>query len=164
MPPIFIMLAHDARGRCWYYCSRGWAFPTVLHYILLLCDRWQQRNRSKSMSLKSSMWEKWHLLTFPDTCWTFKETKQWMWAQRGSAQCVSAVATAVWKTNHISDGHADFCNHGMQGFVHQDCTSVLLLSLKSCWTFREELWDKAWYRQLCVCTHLCDSHSCSQLC
>ena len=118
MPPSFIMLAHDARGRCWYYCSRGWAFPPVLHYILLLCDRWQQRNSltnwhltwkwvwSKSMSLKSSMWEKWHLLTFPDTCWTFKETKQWMWAQRGSGWCISAVVTAMWKTNHVLDSYA----------------------------------------------------------
>ena len=37
----------------------------------------------KSVKLNSSMWKKWHPLTFTDACWTFMETKQWMWAQWG---------------------------------------------------------------------------------
>jgi len=37
---------------------------------------------SKGVSLNSSMWKKWHPLTFTDTCWMFMETTQWMWAKR----------------------------------------------------------------------------------
>ena len=41
---LYVMrLAHDIRGGCWWYSSRGWAFPPVFHHMLLLCDRWQQR-------------------------------------------------------------------------------------------------------------------------
>ena len=39
---MVIMLAPDIRGRCWWYGSRGWAFPPF-QYIMLLCDKWQQR-------------------------------------------------------------------------------------------------------------------------
>ena len=31
------------RYGCWWDGSRGWAFPPVSHYMLLSCDRWQQR-------------------------------------------------------------------------------------------------------------------------
>ena len=37
------MLAQDTRGGCWWDGSRGWTFPPVSHYVLLLSDRWQQR-------------------------------------------------------------------------------------------------------------------------
>jgi len=40
---FFVMLPHDIRGRCWWYGSRGWTFTSISSYILLLCDRWQQR-------------------------------------------------------------------------------------------------------------------------
>ena len=39
----FMMLAYDIRGRCRWYGSRGCTFPPIFHYMLLLCDRWQQR-------------------------------------------------------------------------------------------------------------------------
>ena len=42
-PPIFIMLAHNIRDRCWWDDNRGWTFPPVFHYMLLSRDRWQQR-------------------------------------------------------------------------------------------------------------------------
>jgi len=30
----FIMLAHDTRGRWWWYGSRGWVFPPIfLHFV-----------------------------------------------------------------------------------------------------------------------------------
>ena len=70
MPPIFIMLPHNVRGGCWCYDSRGWTFPTISHYILLLCNRWLQRGIltkwhliwkclwSKSVSLNCSLWKK----------------------------------------------------------------------------------------------------------
>ena len=78
------------------------------HYILLPCDRWQQRGslikwhltwkciRSEGVSSNSSMQKKLHPLTFVDACWTLMDTKQWMWAQWGGGWCASAVvATRV---------------------------------------------------------------------
>ncbi len=79
----FIMLAHNIRGGCWWYGSRGWTFPPISHYklLLLLCDRWQQRSSltewrliwkciwSKGASLKSSMWKTWHPLTLVWHLW-----------------------------------------------------------------------------------------------
>jgi len=64
----FIMLAHDIRGRWWWY---SWTFPPVSHYILMACNRWQQRGSltkwhptwkcicSKGVELNSSMKKKW---------------------------------------------------------------------------------------------------------
>ena len=39
--------------------------------------------------------EKWHLVTFMDTCWTFVEIKQRVWAQWGSGWRISAQVTAT---------------------------------------------------------------------
>jgi len=39
----FIMLAHKFTWGCWCYGSTGWTIPPISHYMLLLCDRWQQR-------------------------------------------------------------------------------------------------------------------------
>jgi len=56
----------------------------------------------KDMELISSMQERrWHPLTYIDTCWTFMEIIQWMWAWWGDGWCMSAVATAMWKMNHV---------------------------------------------------------------
>ena len=65
----FIMLACNIRGR-WWYGSRGWTFPPILCGMLLLCDRWQQRDIHES---KVCHWippcrKKKHLLTFISTC------------------------------------------------------------------------------------------------
>ena len=46
----FVMLAHSVRAGCWYG-SRGWTIPLILCYLLLPCDRWQQRG-----SLKNVIW------------------------------------------------------------------------------------------------------------
>ena len=71
----FTILAHNIRGRCCRDGSRGWTFPPILHYILLPCDRCQQRGTltkwhltwkriwRKGVSLNSSMWKNgthWH--------------------------------------------------------------------------------------------------------
>ena len=101
------MLAHDVRGRWWWYDSRGWTFPPVPCYMLLPWDRWLQRGSltkwyltwkctwSKHLSFNSSMWNKWHPLTFTDACWTFMGPKQWRWAQWGTGWCISVVATVI---------------------------------------------------------------------
>ena len=39
------MLVHDIRGGCWWYGSRGWIFPPVLHYIVLPHNRWQHGHK-----------------------------------------------------------------------------------------------------------------------
>ena len=96
------MLAHNIRGRCWWYGRRGWTFLPIDHYMLLPCDRWQQRGsvteyhltwkcvRSKDVSLNSSLWKKLQPLTFTQDCWMFMESKQWNWAQRGGGVCFSS--------------------------------------------------------------------------
>jgi len=84
----FIMSAHDIRGRCCWYGSWGWTFSPIFYYILLLCDRWQQRGSLtkwhliwrciwiKGVSLISSLWEKLYLLIFIYACWVLIDTKQ----------------------------------------------------------------------------------------
>ena len=51
-------------------------------------------------------------------CWRFMENKQWMWAQWGGGCCFSEVATVMWKTHHVPDGHADFYEYSMQALAH----------------------------------------------
>ena len=80
----FIILTHDIRRRCWRYDSTDWTFPPIFHCILFLCDRWQQRgsltngiwhgNMYEGVELNSSLWQKWHRLTFIDIYWTFMES------------------------------------------------------------------------------------------
>jgi len=107
------------RGGCQWYGNRGWTFPLILCCILLPRDRWQQRGiltngnwhesvYEAEVSLKSSVQKKLHPLTFIKACWPYMETKQWISAQWGGGWSVSAVATAMWKTSHVWDGHADF--------------------------------------------------------
>ena len=96
------MLSHNIKGRCWWYSSWGWTLPPIFHYILLLCSKgtvWQNGiwhgsiYEVKTCHWILPWWKKWYLLIFTDACWTFVETKQWMWAQWGGAWCVSAVVT-----------------------------------------------------------------------
>ena len=105
------MLASDIRGGWWWYGSRGWIFPPIFHYVLLPHNRWQKRGNLK----------KWHLT------WLY-EAKGCHWIPsygkmapinvhqyllnvdgdqtadvstvRGEG-CISAVMTAMWKTNHV---------------------------------------------------------------
>lgn len=71
----YIMSAHNIRGRCWWYGSRGSTFLPIFHYILFLYDSCQQRGSltewhlkwkciwSKDVLLNSSMWKQLHPLT-----------------------------------------------------------------------------------------------------
>ena len=90
---FFFMLTCHVRERCWWYDSRDWTLLQELHYVFLLCDRWQQRGsltkwhlkwqceQSKGVELNSSIWKKWRPLTFISACWMLMETKKWRWAQ-----------------------------------------------------------------------------------
>ena len=80
----FMVLAHSSRGRYWWYGIRGWTFPPAFCYMLLPCDRWDQRGsltewhlswkcrRSKGMELNYSMCKNgthWHLSMFAECLW-----------------------------------------------------------------------------------------------
>ena len=103
----FMMLTHDVRGRCRWYGSRGWTFPPIFHYILLLCDRWQQRGSltechltwkciwRKDVPLNCSLQKKWYSPMFTGACWMLMETTQWMWAQWCCGWCFSTLATTT---------------------------------------------------------------------
>ena len=77
-------MVHNVRGGCWWYGSRSCALPPILHYILLLCDRWQQRGSvtkehltwkcigSKGGSPNPSMWKNgthWHSSMLDEHLW-----------------------------------------------------------------------------------------------
>ena len=124
-----MILAQSVRHRYWWYGSRGCTFPPIFHYMLLPCDRWQQRGSltiwrltckcisNKGVWLNTSTCKKWHPLTFINACWIFMETKQWIWAQWGDRWCVSAVETVTWKTSHVPDGHAWLSHHEMKSML-----------------------------------------------
>ena len=107
----FVVLAHSARGECWWSSSRGWTFPP-LSTMCCCCvtdgsrgvlTQWHvtwKCTGSNSRSLNSSTWKKWHPLAFIDICRTLVETKPWMWAQWGNEWCVSAAGTAMWDKPH----------------------------------------------------------------
>jgi len=44
------MLAHDSTDGYWWYGSRGQNFPLIFYHILLLCDKWQERQFDKMAS------------------------------------------------------------------------------------------------------------------
>ena len=86
------MLAHNVRGRCWWNGSRSWTFTPIFHFAAM----WQMVAEGKSDKMASDTEvhmkqrcvtefpheeKKWHSLSFINACWTFMETKKWMWAQ-----------------------------------------------------------------------------------
>ena len=74
-------------------------------------------------------------MTFIDACWTFTETKQWILAQWGDGWCVSAVATATWKTSHVPDGPAQLSHHDMKSVS----ISVIVVIRTNWWITTREL-------------------------
>ena len=118
----FIMLADNIRGGCWWYSSRGWTFPPIFCYILLLCNRWQQRGSltewhltwkcgwSKGGSLNSSMQKIVAPLKFN------VNGDQWVWAQWGCGWCVSTVAA-------VTVGHLFWCSF-LWAWHAGSCSSV----------------------------------------
>jgi len=98
-----ILLAHDVRGRCWWFGGRGWTFPSISRSVSLTGDIWQQRGIltqwclmwkciwSKGVSLNSSMQKHWHPRTCIDACCTVMVSRQWKWARWGGGWCISAV-------------------------------------------------------------------------
>ena len=115
MPPMHLL------------CSRSWIFLPIFCYILLLCNRWQQRRSLTNCCLT----------------WSVREAKVWSWIPPGrkktappdthqwllnvygdqtvnvntarllvvcfsSRWCIIAVMIATWKTNYNPDDHSCF--------------------------------------------------------
>jgi len=83
----FFISVHDVRGRWWWYGSSSRVFPKIFHYILLLCDRWQQRgNLTKWL---------WHGSTY--------EAKVCHWILPCRKKCIQwqslMVAECLWRPN-----------------------------------------------------------------
>ena len=95
-------------------------------YILLPCDRWQQKGSLTEWHLtwkcvRIPLWgNKWHPLTFIDTCWIFMGTKQQMWAQWGG----------VW----YSSGNRDSGSPPLvQIFTSMACRLLSMAKMHSYW-------------------------------
>ena len=121
------MLAQNIEGECWWYDTTGWTFPQRFHYILLPCDRWQQRDsltkwqltlkceRSKDVLCSSSIWKKLHLFDVHqyllnvcrDQTADVSTVRQWV-------VCFSIHNS--WECVVFAD--ADFFKHGVQTLVH----------------------------------------------
>ena len=56
---IYFMLAHNIKGRWWWYDRRGWTFPPIFHYLLLPYHRRQQKGSlTKWCPSWKSIWSK----------------------------------------------------------------------------------------------------------
>ena len=132
----------------WQY---GLNLPPVFPYILLQCDKWQQRDSltkwcltwkcrwSKGVELNSSTWKNHTYWQFIDICWMFLEPKQWARARWDSGLCISSMITVMWNTSHVLEGHADFYKCGMQALVH--CRQKCIANGDGCvekWCFVDE--------------------------
>ena len=120
--PYFIMFAHNIRGTCWWYGSRVRNFPPALNACCCHTTYgrrgavWQNGVWHGSVYeakdvIKFFHAEKLHPLTFINICWTFLETKQWLWGQRDGEWCASAVARVMWNIGHVLDNHVVLSYH-----------------------------------------------------
>jgi len=121
----FITFTHDIRGE-WWYGSRGWTFLTLLCYMLLPCDRWQQRGSLTEWHLTwKCMWSKGVALILP----CGKNGSHWQYLtladhlQSPNSGCDHSEAVDVlfqqwqWWQWVISSG-ADGYDHGIQILAH----------------------------------------------
>ena len=158
------MLAHDIRGGCWWYGSRGWTFPPIFTHVVV----WQMAAEGHPDTMASDMevhmkqrcWieflhaEKMHPLTFINICWMFMETKQWMCAEWGSVWYISAMVTAMWKISHIPDGHAQLSHSEMKNILISSFmqSGRLQLGNSVCsWILASVHW-KQWWQCWKVCS------------
>ena len=114
-----ITLAHDIRGGCWWDSSRGWTFSSVSHYMLLLCDRWQQTDRMVSdMEVHVRQAWNWILLCRKScTHWHSSMFGEHLW--RPNSGC--GIVRGGWCISTVASDHsavAGYDEHGMQTLVH----------------------------------------------
>lgn len=93
-------LAHNVKGRWWWYGSRGWTFSPVFHSMLLLCYRWQLRGSLTKWHIKSVYEAKvchlilpcrrngthWHSLMLAESLWRPNTGCEHIWLVGGAFQ------------------------------------------------------------------------------
>lgn len=111
--------------------SSVWTFPQISCYLLLPCDRWQQRAEGQSDKMASDMevhmkqWCCWiPLCGKSGTHWYSSTFSDCLWRTNSGFEHSKAVGSMFqqwwqWRvTIHILDGHADFYRHGLQALVY----------------------------------------------
>jgi len=141
------------RSGCWWYGSKGWTFPTIFCYILLLCDRWQQRSNmtkwcltweciwSKGMSLNSSMQEKTALIDIHQHLLNVYEDQ------------TLDVSTVRWWVVHFSSGDSDVKDKWWAFWISWTLDKPsTLTTISQCWlSWRLKLPQSGQRRQPCSC-------------
>lgn len=93
----------------------------------------------------------------------FMEDKQWVWAQWCDVWCISAVATATWKTSHIPDSHAQLSHYKMKSISIRASTWIDRLQPGSCvqsWISASMRWK--WWQHWNIAKFIPgESHKCS---
>jgi len=87
-----------------------------------------------------------------------------MLAQWGGEWCVSAVATAMWKTSHVPDGHAQPSHHEMKSVSISSSAQIGRLQLGNCvrsWVSASVHWKQWWQRWNIAKFVPSGSHDCS---
>jgi len=124
--PCFIMLMYNSRSECWWHGSRSRTFAPIIHYILLRCDRWQQRGSLTQWHLTwKCVWSKevswisqcgrigihWHSLTLAECLW-----KPNSWCEH--SEVVSGRFQQWCKQQWVISTGEDFDECGLQVLVH----------------------------------------------
>ena len=106
-----MMLTHDIRDGCWWYCSGGWTYTSIFCYVFLPWDKWQQRDSlaqwrltwkyewSIGVSLNCST--DWHSVTLAEHFWrptSGCEHSEAVW-KRYERQVIRWACTAVTPRN-----------------------------------------------------------------
>ena len=138
------MLTHDIRGGCWWYGSRGWTFPPIFHYMLLPCDRWQQRGSLTIWRLiQKFIWSKrvWLYCSMREdgSYWYSSVFTEHLWRPNSRCSHHEAVGGAFqqwWQRQWVTFTGADCYKHSMQALVHcwwkciansDDCVEKMVL-------------------------------------
>ena len=95
-------------------------YPITFCYCVTDCrkEAWQNEvwhgntNEAKAWNWIPPWEKKKYPSIFINICWTFRETREWMWTQWGCGWCISAVTTLSPLLV------ADFYEYGMQTHVH----------------------------------------------
>ena len=129
LPIYYIMLAHDIRGGWWCYGSRGWTCSPISHYILLPCDRGQQRTVWQNDVWHGSAyevkvwhwippWKKWHPLIFINAC-------EHLWSPNSGCEYSETVGGAFQQWWQQHERQATFWK-AMQIFTSSTCRHLFM--------------------------------------
>ena len=171
------MLTHDIRGRWWWYGSTGWTFPPTFHYILLLCDRWQQRgsltnwhltwkcmwNKGEGVSLNSPMWKKMALIDidlhklniYGDQTVDVNSVRWWVVHFSGGNSKVKDKPRSIWPCTAVTPWNED----GLDQLICANCWIMTGTCIRS-WISASILWKWHWQSWNIAKSVLDVSHKC----